>query len=485
MDKNDRVKELQTSLEECQEVIIKQHKLLQKLTAPPLRYAIVVNPNSDIKFPEGLGMNGKTMTVSTDNGDFKEVFKHEKAKEGDIVLINPETSQVICKAGIPEGNMIVSVKRVLSETKCEVTVASEPVIVFTGGHKINDGDQVILSDRFRIVTGVVPAEEGFDVSSDMEIGWDDIGGLTDVKSIMRDIVEMPYKHPEIFKYYNKRIPKGVLLYGPPGCGKTMIGKAVATSVKRTHNIKSGGFIYVKGPEILSKYVGESESQIRHIFAEARRFKAKTKAPAVIFIDEAESILNCRGSGRSSDVDRTIVPMFLSEMDGMNGQSTIVILATNKENLLDPAAVREGRIDYKVRVNRPDKDTAADIFLIYLRNIPTLNGHSASDLAMMSAKELYSIERPLFRLVEGKKEHFFCMSHIASGSMIAHIVNHATTIALNRDLKQSKKSGLSREDLILSIDESYRQNAGLDHREYLDDFQKDNDIKASSVERVKL
>jgi proteasome-associated ATPase len=483
----DKISELEKALKASNKKLVEQQMFLQKMASPPWEYAMVVNAGSQAKLPTWLSLMGKTITVATDNGTLKEIFGPDDCvKNGDMLLLSGMTSQVVSRAQSPEGGIVVSVKRMLKDRRCEIVLGTESVIVFSGGIELQEGDRAILNERFRIITGKIPVEDGFDIDSDDEISWDDIGGLDDAKKIMRDVIELPYKHPEIFKYYNKKIPKGILLYGPPGCGKTMIGKAVATSVKKIHKIsEKGGFIYIKGPEILNKYVGESEAHIRRIFADARKYKVKTKAPAVIFIDEAESILNRRGSGRSSDVDRTIVPMFLAEMDGLSDSAAIVILATNKENLLDPASIREGRVDYKVKVGRPNKKHTADIFHLYIKGMPLLDGDSAMDLSEMAANELFDDERALFRIIDGKQEHFFTMAHIVSGGMIASIVGQATTYALNRDLQLSKRTGLSRKDLVASIDMSHRQNAGIQNREYLDDFIAENHINATKIEKVKL
>lgn len=482
----EKIKELEETLGECQAKLSEQQELLKTLCFPPLAYAMVVNNESKTELPKETDM-GPMMTIDMGNNDIREIVRPKvKVKNGDMIIISPKTSQFITMAGIPEGNMIVSVKKQLDDERCEVMYNSEPVIVKVNGHNINEGDRVIINDRFRIITGKMPAENDFNIESDMEVSWENIGGLSDAKKIMRDIIELPHKHPDIFKYYKKRIPKGVLLYGPPGCGKTLLGKAVATSVKKIHNVKErGGFKYIKGPEILNKYVGESEATIRHIFAEARAYKRKTNAPAVIFIDEAESILNRRGSGRSSDVDRTIVPMFLAEMDGLNEQSTIVILATNKENSLDPAAVRDGRIDYKVKIGRPDKVCSMEIFSIYIRELPLSNGDSVEELSKIAANDMFSEERALYRLKNNDDIIHFHMGHIINGGMIASIVNRATSFALSRDLEKGKKTGLSKDDLIKSIESSFIQNVGMAHKEELDEFMSDEGIKNAKIQKVKL
>src|SRR5208283_4208865 len=175
----------------------------------------------------------------------------------------------------------------------------------------------------------------------------------------KEAIELPFTHKDIFAHYNKKPPKGLLLYGPPGCGKTLVGKATTNSLANIFGAKaiSSGFIYVKGPEILNMYVGESGRRIREIFQRGRKHFDKYKFPAVIFIDEAEAVLSERGTSRSSDVDKTIVPMFLSEMDGLDENHAIVMLATNRPKMLDPAVVREGRVDRHIKVSRPTVETA--------------------------------------------------------------------------------------------------------------------------------
>jgi SpoVK/Ycf46/Vps4 family AAA+-type ATPase len=226
-----------------------------------------------------------------------------------------------------------------------------------------------------------------------------------------DALEKPMRHPEHYQFFGKKQPSGVLLYGPPGCSKTMFGKAIFTSITATCAAKgakaSQGFILVSGPEILDKYVGVPEATIRHIFARARKFFQKTGIRPVIFLDEAESILAKRDSGISSDVLRTIVPAFLAEMQGVRQSGAIVILATNKPESLDYAAIREGRIDVKLRIGRPDRKAAREIFLKNMKDVPVSETTTKEKLADTFADELFSPKRVIYEIqreLAGGREH---------------------------------------------------------------------------------
>ncbi len=415
-----------------------------------------------------IALEGKTLQVSYP--------KHITVKPGDFVLLSTQTGNIVDIASMKSQGTIGAVRNVLDEVFSEIDHEGTVRLIRNGryGGSLKKGDRVIADSTASVITrNLGQKEDRFNFTSVSNVSWDDIGGLTDAKGEMIEAIEMPFRHADLYRFYGKKPVKGVMLYGPPGCGKTMLGKATVTALAAIHGngSTSSGFIYVKGPEILDKYVGVAEATIRSIFHHARQHKDANGYPAVIFIDEADAIMSKRGSGISSDIERTIVPMFLAEMDGLEESGAIVILATNRPDILDPAVVREGRIDRKIKVGRPDKDAAKDIFSIYLKNLPLNNGYSSLDLAEIGSRELYSDKWPIYCLTKhGGEQLMFTLSQIVSGAMIATVVDQATSMAMHRDIARGGKGkGLQQDDLIAAIQRVYAQNLDLDHRDDLADF----------------
>lgn len=287
------------------------------------------------------------------------------------------------------------------------------------------------------------------------VTWDDIGGLETAKADMMEAIELPHKHKELFAHYKKRPLKGILLSGAPGCGKTMLGKAAANALARIHGGESArtGFLYVKAPEVLNQYVGQTEQTIRDMFMDANRHHAEHGYPAIIFIDEADAILATRGS-RNIGIGNTIVPAFLTEMDGLEASTAIVILATNRPDILDPAIVREGRIDRKIHVDRPDQRNAENIVKINLRNFPISPEYEMDDLAAGMAAEIYNAERYI------KDDRRLC--DIVSGALIASCVDLAVSSAIHRDILIGDKGGITPDDVLYAVDRIQQQNRGVNH-----------------------
>jgi len=298
-----------------------------------------------------LGKNDGTNVILCAGGELQEVFgvTGHKFYPGDTVKVNLQTKQIIEPKGTSASGSVALIRTVIDDEHAEVEIDSTRKIVFLLPNlKLEEGDKVELDRYNTIIIRKLDREDSnrHVLREEINVNWNDIGGCEDAKEAIIDAIELPYAYPDIYAFYKKKLPKGILLYGPPGCGKTLIAKAAANSLSKRFGKEwiDTGFILVKGPEILSKWVGMAESHIRELFLRARKHFEKTKCPAVIFIDEAEAILPQRGTGRSSDVDKTIVPMFLSEMDGLETSYAIVILATNRPEMLDPAAIRAGRID---------------------------------------------------------------------------------------------------------------------------------------------
>jgi proteasome ATPase len=323
------------------------------------------------------------------------------------------------------------------------------------------GDEVLLHPKsLQIVEhlGKPPLEASkFCPNKIPDITWDDIGGLEDAKADMIEAIEMPLLHDELFKRYNKRLIKGIMLSGPPGCGKTMLGKAAANSIARIHKTKAAktGFMYIKGPEVLNKFVGETEETIRDIFDDAKRHKEEHGYPAIIFIDEADAILATRGS-RVNGLGATVVPAFLTEMDGLDDSAAIVIIATNRPDVLDPAIVRDGRIDRKIEIPRPDEKNASIIIQHALKGVPLQKGISIETFADAVAEIAYADDR----MVGDQK-----LRDIINGAMLVGIIDIAVSNAIRREIAGKGRKGLQEEDIMFAI--ARQQHHNKDQSNYLE------------------
>ena len=321
------------------------------------------------------------------------------------------------------------------------------------------GDEVLLHPKtYQIVEhiGRPPLNiSPFSPTNIPSVIWDDIGGLESAKADMIEAIEFPAANKELFAFYNKKPIKGILLAGPPGCGKTLLGKAAANAIARVNKKESvkSGFLYIKGPEILNQYVGQTEQTIRDIFFDAQRHYEEFKYPAIIFIDEADAILAARGSVNVG-IGNTIVPMFLTEMDGLETSNAIVIIATNRPDVLDPAIVRDGRIDRKITVTRPNQKNGEIILALNLKNIPLADGLTVEELSQEMAASIYSEHRLL------NEDTPF--SSVVNGAMLANCVQMAVSLAVRRDISNGTRSGVCFDDCIIAIDRIHSQSRVVKH-----------------------
>ncbi len=365
---------------------------------------------------------------------------------------------------------------------------------------MRSGDSLLLDTRSNYVYERIPKTEVEELVLEEvpDIDYANIGGLMRQIDQIRDAIELPYLHPELFKEHKLKPPKGVLLYGPPGCGKTLIAKAVANSLAKQVRQKTGEegksyFLNIKGPELLNKYVGETERHIRLVFQRARE-KANEGTPVIVFFDEMDSLFRTRGSGVSSDVENTIVPQLLSEIDGVEGlENVIVIGASNREDMIDPAILRPGRLDVKIKIERPDAESARDIFTKYLTSDLPLHADDVQEFAGNRDECVVGmIQRTVERMYTESEENRFLEVTYAngdkeilyfkdfnSGAMIQNIVDRAKKMAI-RELLDTGQRGLRVQHLLQACLDEFKENEDLPNTTNPDDWAR---ISGKKGERI--
>jgi len=324
----------------------------------------------------------------------------------------------------------------------------------------------------------------------VELPWSAIGGQDEAVQAIRDAIELPFLHRDLFKRFEHSVPKGFLLYGPPGCGKTLLGKATAFNLRQQVKSRTGVdrpefFLHVKGPEILNMWVGESERQVRDLFAQCRE-RAGEGALAFLFIDEAESILGTRRAGRYHSILSTLVPMFCTEMDGLEPlQNVVVILASNRADLIDPAILRPGRIDRKIKVRRPDQAGSQRIYEIYLRETLPLAEPSAVLAASVTQAQFARTPDSEFLEVayrSGRRDVLH-RGDLASGAIIAAVVERAKSLAIKRTIETNMPTFLTREDLLHALESEYAENDLFPATDLTEDWLKLTDFDPDNVVRM--
>jgi proteasome-associated ATPase len=429
----------------------------------------------------------------------------EELQRGQEVVLN-ESLNVVLARGHDIAGEVVTLKELLENGRRALVVGradEERVCELASGllgERLRAGDHLLMETRSGVLVERLPRPEVEELILEEvpDITYSDVGGLDEQIDQIQDAVELPYLYADLFHEHQLQPPKGILLYGPPGCGKTLIAKAVANSLAKRVSEKTGDsatrsyFLNIKGPELLNKYVGETERQIRLIFQRARE-KSEEGVPVIVFFDEMDSLFRTRGSGISSDIESTIVPQLLAEIDGVESlKNVIVIGASNREDLIDPAILRPGRLDVKIKIERPNEDAARQIFGRYLtEDLPIAENETAKAAGRSQAIDVM-IDAAVDRMYSGDDENRFLevtyqngdkevlfFKDFASGAMIENVVRRSKKMSIKRQISGGT-SGISSTDLVDSIRQEYREHEDLPNTTNPDDWAK---ISGKKGERI--
>jgi proteasome-associated ATPase len=486
------------TLREARDQILKLKEEVDRLAQPPAGFGTFLKRNEDDSVDVHTG--GRKLRVSVSpNVDL------DQLRRGQEVMLN-EALNVVAAFDYETVGEVVMFKELLADGERVLVIANadeERVVRLAEplrNQTLRAGDSLLLDARAGYVYERVPKSEVEELVLEEvpDITYETIGGLGNQIEMIQDAVELPYLYPELFAEHELKPPKGILLYGPPGCGKTLIAKAVANSLAKKVAAKTGAegksyFLNIKGPELLNKYVGETERHIRLVFQRARE-KASAGTPVIVFFDEMDSLFRTRGSGVSSDVENTIVPQLLSEIDGVELlENVLVIGASNREDMIDPAILRPGRLDVKIKIERPDAESARDIFTKYLTTSLPLHGDDLAEfgndrqaavtgMIRAAVERMYS-ETEENRFLEvtyanGDKEVLY-FKDFNSGAMIQNIVDRSKKMAI-KDFIDHDQKGLRISHLLQACVDEFKENEDLPNTTNPDDWAR---ISGKKGERI--
>ena len=483
----DKAERSEKQQEEASEVIAQYEAAYEKLTKPANRIVTYLGPLENNLHLIVAG--DQEFVCELDPGvDSDDLAVGDRVRVNDAYAILGKTRSL----AIPS---VAKVSDVLPDGRLRIGADMQGsggrVVSAPSGFTVKQGDDVILDASGRIPTDVISKSTSTDyfLEDVPQVGWERVGGQDEAKRVIREAIEFPLLYPDLYKRFGKRAMKGILLYGPPGCGKTMLGKATAYNLTQEYNRRTGlnakeCFLYINGPKILNMWLGESERQVREIFATARE-KASAGQLVFIFIDEAESILRTRSSGRFTNISNTIVPQFCAEMDGIVGSDNIVVMLTsNRPDYIDPAILRPERIDRRVRVRRPDRDAATDILQIYLNgDLPfdadLLSKHDGDAKAIAARLVTETIQYIWQQTAKSEFLDVYLRSggttrlywkDLVSGALLSSLVERAKSFAIRRAIETGNHDlGLLLSDFTDAVDAEYKENEIFPKSDLVEDW----------------
>lgn len=491
-------------MQEAMQAIQEYEEAYQKLTSPANRIGVFLGQPD-----EGVAMIALGDSEYYANIDPK--LENPDFRVGTRVKVN-EAFAVIGDLGYHPAGPIVKVQEVLEGDRLRVGADPQGMtsrIVFRSTDLsevlVKPGDEVRLEPSYKVAIEHIPHQEVRDYYFEEvpPLEWSQIGGQEEAIRLIRETIELPLLHPEVFQRFEKQPLKGILLYGPPGCGKTLIGKATAYNLTRQYSQQLGKpvkeyFMYISGPKILNMWLGETERMVREIFSIARE-KAREGYLVFIFIDEAESILRTRSSGRWLNISNTVVPQFCAEMDGLVSlENVVVMLTSNRPDYIDPAILRPGRIDRKVKVRRPDRDATREIFGIYLTPTLPLDPSFVREYDTPAEARECLIEQAVQYLWRKAPDTEFLQVYLrnggvetlhwrdmVSGALIKSVVDRAKELAIRRAIDEPHaEHGIRPDDLKQAIEREYRENEIFPKSDVMEDWLKLIDYEPECVASVK-
>jgi proteasome-associated ATPase len=486
-----RVEEMEETQDQARAAVEKLSEAVDKLRAPALRLGTLLQ-----KLAKGRALvcvNGTDYVCNVDPS-----LPEPAMETGTRVLLN-EAFAVTDAFGFDKNGPVVRITEVMPDGRLRVgneTGISDAVVIrssLLAKEKLKPSLDLRLDSNSRVAIEVLGNAKRLDrtLTRVEALPWTKIGGQQEAVGAIRDSIELPFLHAGLFKRFNHPVPKGFLLYGPPGCGKTLIGKATAHNLRMQIREQTGEdrpefFLNVKGPEVLNMWLGESERQVRDLFAQCRE-KASEGYLAFLFIDEAESILGTRHASRiGTNIVSTLVPMFCTEMDGIEPlQNVVIILASNRADLIDPAILRPGRIDRKIRVRRPDKEAAREIYKIYLTDdLPlSLSRDEMVDSIIEAHYGHTEANRFLDVTYRSGRHDYLYRGDLASGAVIAAIVERAKEYAIKRSIEVKRESPITSDDLLKALQHEYKENDLFPPSDITEDWLKLTDFEPGNVVRL--